>query len=409
MIRTANLIASVSRNAGGLFESVRRLVQSLDAVGMQVRVLSVEDQFTAHDKKAWQPVEVKTFPTLGPELFCYSPGFLRDLRDFKPDILHSHGIWLYPSVATTAYSKERGCPYMLSAHGMLDPWAMRNSRWKKIIANALYEGAHLRGARCLRALCEPEARAIRHLNLKSAIAVIPNGIDLPTTSPAGPPPWVPLVGPGKKVLLYLGRIHPKKGLPYLLKAWAQIQKSESRVLASEWVLALAGWDQSGHEGELKRLAGDLGLKSGALNNGNGNGRGGAEYSVVFLGPQFEAGKAACYHFCDGFILPSVSEGLPMVVLEAWARKKAVLMTPQCNVPAGFVRNAALRIDPNVESVVNGLNQFLRMTVADRLTMGCRGYSLAAEEFAWPSISARMKEAYEWILGGGSEPSVLYPG
>ena len=83
------------------------------------------------------------------------------------------------------------------------------------------------------------------------------------------------------------------------------------------------------------------------------------FSVLFLGPQFNDAKAACYANCDAFILPSFSEGVPMVVLEAWAYSKPVVMTPECNLPEGFGTNAAVRIETNVKSIVQGLEQLLR--------------------------------------------------
>jgi len=422
MIRTANMTMSVSRNAGGLFESVRRLVQSLEVTGIEVRVFGVRDEFTDTDITAWNPVTVEAFQPTWPAKFGYSPRFLEELLAFEPDLSHSHGIWVYPSIATNTYSTRKHRPYIISAHGMLDPWAIRNSRWKKAIAHFLYEGAHLRGARCLRALCESEARAMRQAGLKNDIAVIPNGIDPPAGPPPGSAPWADLIESGKKVLLYLGRIHPKKGLANLIRAWAAVngkQKAESRKQESEWVLAIAGWDEIGHEAELKRLATELEIQwsdarehpspreiAASISQGNSNIQhptSSKPPSVVFLGPQFGEGKAACYHYCDAFVLPSFSEGVPMVVLEAWVNSKPVLMTPQCNLPEGFSSGAALKVEPTVEGVTEGLNEFWRMTDAERAVMGSRGHALAAERFVWPKIAAQMKELYEWILGGGEKP------
>jgi poly(glycerol-phosphate) alpha-glucosyltransferase len=301
MIRTANLTLSISRNAGGLFESVRRLVQSLMETGMEVRVWGLRDEFADADIPAWQPVPVSAFQPTWPEQFGYSPRFLDELIAFDPDITHTHGIWVYPSIATNHYSRKKQSPYLISTHGMLDRWAIENSRWKKAIAYFLYEGPHLRGARCLRALCEAEARAIRELGFKNDIAIIPNGIDLPEIgdqkpevgdqrseigkhppaqsygatwkSEIGQPPWEGVVEPGRKVLLYLGRIHPKKGLAGLIKAWADVQRSEVRGRRSrEWVLAIAGWDQGGHEDELKRLATELAIPWADLRAGGTTGQ-----------------------------------------------------------------------------------------------------------------------------------------
>lgn len=435
MIRTANLTLSISRNAGGLFESVRRLVQSLMQTGMDVRVFGVRDEFSDADIPAWLPVAVSAFQPTWPERFGYSPRFLEELIAFEPDITHTHGIWVYPSIATNRYSRKKQSPYLISTHGMLDPWAIQNSRWKKAIAHFLYEGAHLRGARCLRALCEAEARTIRELRLTNDIAIIPNGIDLPAVvtgaecqvsgsdkhkeSEIGNPPWEGIVEPGQKVLLYLGRLHPKKGLENLLRAWKAVQRSKARGQMSEWVLAITGWDQGGHEDELKRLCDELGLsfsdvrsrKKGSTNQESNFGF--SEFqlsafppSVVFLGPQFGDSKAACYANCDGFILPSFSEGVPMVVLEAWGNSKPVLMTPQCNLPEGYLSNAAIRIEPNVESIEQGLRTLFQSSISDLQSTGSRGRALVAERFVWPRIAEQTKGLYEWMLGGGSRPACL---
>ena len=232
MIKLAHLTGPVSRKAGGLFDAVSHLVQSQQQQGMEVRVFGLRDEFTGADLNAWNPVPVAAFKPSWPKAIRRPPGFLEELNAFAPDISHTHGLWLYPSIAAKNYSRKNSRPYMISPHGMLDPWALKNSRWKKLIAYAVFEREHLRGARCLRALCASEAQSMRRLGLKNDIAVIPNGIDLPEIGKQktenGNPPWQEFVEPGRKVLLYLGRIHPKKGLVNLIRAWATNRKSEIR-------------------------------------------------------------------------------------------------------------------------------------------------------------------------------------
>jgi len=444
MIKTANLTASISRNAGGLYESVRRLTQSLAATGMDVRVFGTEDEHTAEDIGLWSPVSAQAFRPVGPHQFGYSPQFRRALDEFAPDLVHTHGIWVYSSVVTNQYRHRRGVPYVISTHGMLDPWAIRHSRWKKVIAHFFYEGAHLREAGCLRALCEPEARAIRQLGLKNPIAIIPNGIDLPLEAAsrerkAGsaeqgarlyePQPSsknefqvsgfsVSAFAGGRKVLLYLGRIHPKKGLVNLLRAWASISQppvSGLRSPVSDWTLAIAGWDQGGHEAELKQLCTELGISwadireqktESAKRKADFSVSAFQNFSVLFLGPQFNEAKAACYAQCDGFILPSFSEGVPMVVLEAWAYGKPVLMTPACNLPAGFARGAAIRIETDVDSIAHGLREFFQASDAQRQALGDQGLRLAREQFSWPVLGREMAGLYTWLLGGGPKPDCV---
>ncbi len=188
----------------------------------------------------------------------------------------------------------------------------------------------------------------------------------------------------RKTLLYLGRLHPKKNISNLIRAWNETFNSQ-RGSGDRWVLAIAGWDQGGYESELKRIA--------------------AGTSVVFLGPQFGADKSECYRACDAFILPSLSEGLPMAVLEAWSYAKPVLMTPECNLPEGFEANAALRIGTTPEEIAAGLKVLREMSDDDRSQMGNRGRALVATRFSWPRIGEQMRAVYEWVLGGGAAEDV----
>ena len=104
-------------------------------------------------------------------------------------------------------------------------------------------------------------------------------------------------------------------------------------------------------------------------------------SVSFLGAQFGAEKNACYRACDAFIMPSLSEGLPITVLEAWAYAKPVLMTPECNLPEGFGAGAALQIGTRPEEIAAALKQVIEMSDADRRAMGNRGTDDTARQAA----------------------------
>ena len=124
----------------------------------------------------------------------------------------------------------------------------------------IFENSHLRGAACLRALCESEMQSIRAYGLRNPVCVIPNGVDLPDNNTDTPPLWASRIETGRHVLLYLGRIHPKKGLPDLLRAWQHTQR-EGIDAAKNWDLVIAGWDQSGHLNELEQLAHELRIDS----------------------------------------------------------------------------------------------------------------------------------------------------
>ena len=374
------LVSSISREAGGLFQSVRGLAKAVASINADVQVFGIRDEQSALDLQEWRPLSVQTFrPRL--RAWGYSNELVPAMLDNDLDVLSVHGLWKYCSVASQRWHRQTGRPYVVHPHGMLEPWALRNVVWKKRIAAALYENQHLRGAACLRALSEAEADAIRAYRLRKPIFVIPNGIDLPDLNERSSKTQLE----NQKTLLYLGRLHHKKNISNLIRAW-NITFNARKVRSERWVLAIAGWDQAGYEGELKDIATDA--------------------SVVFLGPRFGAGKSECYRSCDAFILPSLSEGLPMTVLEAWSYAKPVLMTPECNLPEGFEANAALRIGTTADEIAVGLKQLIEMSDDDRAAMGTRGRTLVATRFSWPRIGQQMHAVYDWMFGGGQTPETI---
>ncbi len=387
-MRLAILAGSVSRQAGGVFDAVRRPASLLSTrYGLDIKVLGTHDSHTDADQFGWAPLKPEAFVVKGPRGFGLAPGMAVALERFHPDLHHSHGLWMYNSLVSYRFHRYSRTPYVISPHGMLDPWAVKRSAWKKRMVAWIFEHKHLTEAGCLHALCVPEQHAIRAFGLRNPICVVPNGIDLPQRQGL-PAPWRSQVDVGQKVLLYLGRLHPKKGLRILLSAWEQVALGAN--LQSEWVLAIAGWNQGGHEQELKQAASELRLGQ----------------SVIFLGPQFDGAKDACYENADAFVLPSFSEGLPMTVLEAWANELPVLMTPQCNIPQGFALDAAVRSDPTPESLAEGLRNILGMSASERRAMGQRGLRLVERQFTVARVAADMLEVYKWLLGGGAPPECV---
>ncbi|NJM38461.1 MAG: glycosyltransferase, partial [Akkermansiaceae bacterium] len=246
-----------------------------------------------------------------------SAELLEFLQNSPLDLLHTHGLWADTSRAVTQVGRRRKIPWLVSPHGMLDPWALANSGWKKRIARLLFEDAHLKNAACLHALCQSEMESIRAFGLRGPICTIPNGVSLPDFEKKSD-------DSGKKSLLFLGRLHPKKGLVNALEAWAKLPKTTRNA----WQFLVAGWDQGGHGDELKQLSRERGISD----------------SVEFLGSVFGQAKADLLSRADAFILPSFSEGLPIAILEAWAYRLPVVMTDFCNLPEGFQAGAAMRID-----------------------------------------------------------------
>jgi glycosyltransferase involved in cell wall biosynthesis len=375
-----------------MLDCTRRLGQELAANSTSnVQVFAPTDAFAADDLPLWTPVPVRLSEVRGPRQFAFAPALRSSLWDFNPDVVHTHGLWTYLSLLAHGWQSSTGRPVVVSSQGMLDPWALSHSRLKKRIAWVLYEHRHLRNASCLHAVAEAEVNAFRSCGLGNPICVIPNAVDLPPDSAGGEAePWLAQVSPGSKILLFLGRIHPKKGLSPLLQGWAAIRESADGAKGNEWHLVVAGWDQGGHEAGLKAQAEALGIAD----------------SVSFIGPLFGEARNVAYRHADAFVLPSHGEGLPLTVLEAWSHKLPVIMTSQCNIPEGFRADAAIPAEPNRDSLAQAMSVLFAMPDAARDAMGRRGFDLVSQEFTWKKAAAEMKSVYDWLLDKGDRPECV---
>jgi len=389
-MHVAMLTPSLSRAAGGIFEIERSLSKALhDLSDVSVDVLGLRDAHTEADLSAWRPLEPAVFETRGPDAFGYAPDLYPALRTSAADLVHLHALWMYPSVASVKWTRHTGRPHVVTINGMLDPWAVSNSGWKKQIAGWLYEDANLTEAACLQVNTKAERRAVRDYGIDTPVCVIPNGVDLPAideiatdgSATGAPPPWAGAIPDDRRVMLFLGRIHPKKGLRELIDGWSRWTDGE------DWALAVVGWDDGGHEPQLRQHVRDAGVKD----------------RVYFLGPQFGDDKAAAFAHADAFILPSYSEGFPMAVLEAWSYALPVLKTRACNIPDGFDAGAALEIEPDAASITEGLQRFTRLPVAEQEAIGRAGRALVEQQYTWPQVARQMRDVYRWVLEDAARP------
>lgn len=390
MMKIGMLASSISRDAGGISVAVQMVSRALHHPPIRnVHAFSLADAHTAEDLPDWAPVQVTACPvSLGPRAFGYARRLREAVLGFDADVLHAHGLWMYPSVVGLGWATRRRKPYVISPHGMLDPWALRASRLKKRVAAALYETANLNRADCLHALCNEEAAAVRAAGLKAPICIIPNGVHMPAGTPKRPA-WADRVPAGARILLFLSRVHPKKNLPALLQAWADVRR-RSPGPAADWHLVIAGWPQLDHDAALRALAADLGI----------------EDRVHLVGPQFGPDKDASYAHADAFVLPSLSEGHPLVILEAWSHGKPVVITPECHYPEVRSFDAGLLTGTSPTALAASLAELFEAAPADLERMGRNGRLLVEDRFTWRQIAARLAEVYDWLAGGGAVPGIV---
>lgn len=379
-MKVSLVMAQVSLRSAGVWAAVEGLGAALRDTGVDARVVGLTDpDGQSPTTSARLPVDLCR--VVGPSSLGYAPTMVGAIVRGQPDLVHSQGLWMYPSRASLLWRKRTRRPSLISPQGMLHPWALQRGKRKKRFASLLFENAHLRGAACLHAVSEQEARAFRDCGLRNPVCVVPNGTDLLDVG------VVDQGGDGLKTLLFLGRLTPKKGLRELLHGWARVRGFAER---QGWRLKIAGWDENGHRSELERIIDRLTLSS----------------SVTLVGPCFGQEKVETFRAAHAFILPSFSEGVPLALLEAWSHHLPTLMTEQCNLPEGFAAGAAIQIGPDTSSIQKGLEQLLSMSDAERRSMGAAGRALVVRHFTWRRIAATMRDVYTWVLGGGTPPACI---
>ncbi|MEO6217670.1 MAG: glycosyltransferase [Sphingomonas sp.] len=378
------LTASLSTAAGGMFDAIQAPANLLQKRGHEVSVYGIEDDRLPEARASWKVKQVQSFRPIGPARFGYARRLGKTLANEAFDVLHLHGLWNYSSFAASRWNRKNLGKLVISPHGMLDPWARHNAALKKKLVSWAYEDDNLRTAGAIRALCEAEARPIARLGLGVPIAIIPNGVTLPDLGATRTAP-----DRTRKTLLYLGRIHPKKGLAELIEGWS-IAIRQSPALRDDWRLRIAGWDDGDHLRHLLKLVNDLALDH-----------------VEFVGPIYGEAKDEALAGCDAFVLPSRSEGMPMSVLEAWAYEKPVLMTEACNIPEGFAAGAAFRFDTEAKSIAAAVLELLD-SPRDLREAGKIGRELVEARFTWDRVADQHVALFAWLTGGGDQPEFMVP-
>ncbi len=372
---------SITRNGGGLFHAVRDLFTNHTFDKHQIELFSYVEKGMEEDQATWNNLPMQLF---NPGVLLYSHKAQTSLQRSDADIFHMEGLWRYPQILMAVWKSHRNEPIVCSPHGMLAPYIIKNQGVVKRCIAKLFFQKGLEAVDCYHALCKSEMEEIRAYGLKQPIAVIPNGINMPDSNLHFQK------SDTKKHLLYLGRLHKKKGIDLLLNALASLKNANAPLL-EDWQIDIVGWDHENCKIELEQIVAENHL----------------EDIVIFHGGLFGEDKQRMYAIADGYILPSHSEGLPMTVLEAWSWKVPVIITPECHLPEGYEANAAIRIEDNVDSVEQGLTKFFSLHEDERKQLGLNGYELVKRNFTWDVSAQKMLQVYNWLQGKADKPAFVH--
>lgn len=371
-------ISSLDRTAGGTSAAVAALVQHLAAWDCEVSVVSfaskdplLEESTHGDEKLSVRLVERRSSPwSLWKNLSRFEQA-LREVVTARDNVvIHDNGIWLPVNHRVASVARSLQIPRVVSPHGMLEPWSLSQGAWKKKAAWWLYQERDLQTADIVVATARQEARNIRGLDIDRPIVTIPNGVDPPDDLPSLPDPTLR----NRRTVLFLSRIHRKKGLLNLVEAWARLRPDG-------WGVVIAGPDEDGHESEVRRSIAKHDLVD----------------DFVFTGPVQGSEKWGLYRSADLFVLPTHSENFGIVVAEALACGTPVVTTRQAPWCDLIENDCGWWVEVGVDPLVDAVADAIRMPAAEREEMGDRGMELAFDKYAWPRVAEKAYDMYKKLL------------
>jgi len=360
-VRVVHTIPSVAEESSGPSYSVVRLCESLVRHDVLLTLCALD--FPPVRER--QPFLRLFSGGIGPRRLGQSFELDRWLNDQAGrggvDLLHNHSLWMMPNVYPGRIARRHGTPLVVSPRGTLSGWAMSSGSRVKRVFWPLVQLPALEPTTCFHATARSEYEDVRRAGFKQPVAVIPNGIDLPPVLQHEPA--------DTRTVLFLGRVHPTKGLDMLLPAWRAVEQR-----FQEWRLDIVGPDNNGYLDQMMSLASDLGLTR-----------------VRFVGPLHGEAKRAAYSAADLFVLPTYSENFGMAVAEALAAGTPVIVTKGAPWAGVDSHRAGWWIDIGVDALVAGLETAMSRSRDELRQMGARGREWMAAEFAWEQIARQVVE------------------
>jgi len=367
-VRVLQVTQEIGRRSFGLGQVVVNLAKVTQEQGCVAKVWCLD---TA-DEADWA-IGLPEFP--GENVSCFTSSRLLGYSISEPmlsaartsgvtDVVHQHGIWTSASLVTRRFRRLHHLPTVIAPHGALAKWALQKSRWKKRVALAAYERENLQQASCLHAMSDAEVRDFRDCGLSGPIALIPNGVSQRLFDSVGSGVRFRKefgVSDHRRIVLFLSRITPKKGLLLLLEAMHRVHERFPNV-----ILVVAGPNEFGHLRAVKSQVTHLELDG----------------IVCFTGPLFDQAKRDAFAASDVFVLPSYSEGSPMVVLECLAAGVPVITTHGTTRSDLRAWECGWWVEISPDAIARALAEALTLSEYQLAKMGHRGREMVESSYLW---------------------------
>jgi glycosyltransferase involved in cell wall biosynthesis len=380
-MRVLQVVMTIQGEHGGIPVICTRLAAAQAQAGMRVGLVSYpvpRGSASVTDNLRQVPggadVSIHGLPRLTRRELYFPSAARAVVRAIVPeyDFVHIHAVWEPFLWMVGAEARRAGVPYCVVLHGLLDHWTLAQSSLKKRLALALRARAFLNHAAFLHVGNAHERDAIAGLGLTAPREIIPNGVFLEEFE--SPPPRGAFAAAhpslsGRPYILFLSRIHFKKGLDFLADAFAIVARERPDVQ-----LVVAGSD-GGYQGEFERMIAAHGL----------TGR------THLVGALYGADKLAAFNDAACFCLPSRQEGFSIAITESLACGTPAVVSEDCHYPEVSEVRAGEVTKLDAASVAQGL---LRVLAGDRAAMGEAGRRLVRERFNWPAVARTTLGAYE---------------
>ncbi len=318
-----------------------------------------------------------TNPILKPILS--SRKFKSDLKKIvrRRDIIHNHGLWRMPNIYPLLAKKESSAKIVISPRGSLSQNALSISKYKKYIFSTFFkQNKLLKKCDSFHATSIREKDEIRTLGYRQPIAIIPNGIEIPSQAKDN-------FSKDKIKFLFLGRIHPIKGLDLLIKAWKKIDGKNAS-------LDICGYcEDLNYYKSLKKLINKLNIKN-----------------ISFSGEVSGESKKKKFIENDIFILPSKSENFGLVIAEALSYGMPVIASE--NTPWKIIeqKNCGWIVKLTEENLISTLNVAKNLSPIILKEMGDSGRSLVKTKYSWNKLNVKYTKYYNWLTTGGEAPEFV---
>ena len=374
-MKILSFVSSLDLSSGGPSRSVPMLAKGLAELGVDITLMTIRSENMNTHALEGTTVKLKVLePTFSRKEIA------RYLEDERFELIQIQSMWEMPYHKVILEARKQNIPYIVTPRGMLEPWSLSQKKWKKKLAWWLYQRNDVQKSACVFTTAKMEAEHVSNLGITTCKAVIPNGIETDAY------PCKTSVEGVKKQVLFLSRVHVKKGIELLFEAWKRLHSDYE-----DWQLLVIGNGEAEYIHSLENRVESLGLKD----------------SIKILPPVFGEAKIKVYQESALFYLPSFSENFGMVIAEAMSCGTPVITTTNCPWEILNETDTGWCVDLSVENLEHALREAMGMDANALYDMGQRASKFIFDNFDYRSVTRKTLRLYEWLLNSGEKPEFVY--